>query len=76
MSFTRVFTTVVWEEFIVGDFRVKIVRGKIFSILGISNKIFFNTEVFYGKTFCFVAQELKAILFDLILNEKYYLHFF
>ena len=31
-------TTVVWKKFTVGYFRVKFVRGKIFSSLGVSNE--------------------------------------
>ena len=38
--------TVVWEKFTVGYFHVKIVRGKIFLSLGVSDENFFNNEVF------------------------------
>ena len=52
-------STVVWEKFIIGYFRVKIVRSKIFSSPRVSDENFFNNEVFYSQTFCFVAQELN-----------------
>ena len=38
--------TVVWENFTVGYFRVKIVRGKIFSSLGVFNKKILTTNYF------------------------------
>ena len=42
--------TVVWEKLTVGYFHVKIVRGKIFSSLGVSDK-FFNNELFLSRQF-------------------------
>ena len=37
---------IVWEKFTIGYFRVKIVCGKIFSCLRVSDKNFLNNEVF------------------------------
>ena len=43
--------TVVWEKFTVGYFRVKIVRGKIFSSLRVSDENFLTTKYFKVKLF-------------------------
>ena len=43
--------TVVWEKFTVGYFRVKIVRGKIFLSLRVSDKNFSTTKYFKVKLF-------------------------
>ena len=53
--------TVVWEKFTVGYFRVKIVYGKIFSSLRVSDENFLTMKYFKVKLqFCSVAQELNA----------------
>ena len=44
-------STVVWEKFTVGYFRVKIVRGKIFLSLGVSDENFLMTKYFKVKLF-------------------------
>ena len=44
-------STVVWEKFTVGYFRVKIVRGKIFSSLGVSDENFLTTKYLKVKLF-------------------------
>ena len=43
--------TVVWEKFTVGYFRVEIVRGKMFSSLGVSDENFLTTKCFKVKMF-------------------------
>ena len=43
--------TVVWEKFTIGYFGVKIVRGKTFLSLGISDKNFLTTKYFKVKLF-------------------------
>ena len=51
MMCTRVLYTVVWEKFTVEHFRVKIVRGKIFSSLRVSDENFLTTNSFKIKLF-------------------------
>ena len=47
--------TIVWENFTVGYFHVKIVCGKIFPSLGVS-----DNELFYGLTSCSVVHKFNA----------------
>ena len=43
--------TIVWEKFNFGYFRVKIVRGKIVSSLGVFEENFLTTNYFERQTF-------------------------
>ena len=52
-------STVVWEKFTVEYFHVKIVRGKIFSSLGVFDENFLTTKYFKVK-FLLHAHELNA----------------
>ena len=49
--------TVVWEKFLIAYFHVKIVHGKTFLPLGISDEKFLTTNYFKVKLFC-VAHKL------------------
>ena len=44
-------STVVWEKFTIGYFRVKVVCGKIFSSLEVSDENFLTTKYFKVKLF-------------------------
>ena len=50
-SVLRLGTTVVWEKFTVGYFRVKIVHGKIFSSHRVSDGKFLTAKYFKVKLF-------------------------
>ena len=51
--------TVVWEEFTVGYFDVKIVCDKVFSSLGVSHEIFLTTNYFKVKL---IVQLLTSLM--------------
>ena len=44
-------STVVWEKFTIGYFRVKVVCGEIFSSLEVSDENFLTTKYFKVKLF-------------------------
>ena len=50
--FTVPENTVVWEKFTIGYFRVKIVRGKTFLSLGVSDENFLTMKYFKGAMRC------------------------
>ena len=51
--------TVVWGKFTVGYFHVKIVCGKIFSSLRVSNENFLTTKYFKVKLFVLLLKNFN-----------------